>query len=48
MSLVLYGEFLKLSSEKKKKKKAKNLIQKWAKDLNRHFFKEDMHMEISI
>lgn len=46
MSLVLYGEFLKLSNEKKKK--AKNLIQKWAKDLNRRFSKEDMQMEISI
>ena len=28
--------------KKKKKKKASNLIQQWAKELNRHFSKEEM------
>ena len=37
-------QLTQLNNKKKKKKKKKNSIKKWARNLNRHFFKEDIQM----
>ena len=39
-----YKQFMQLNIKIRKKEKKKTQSKKWAEDLNRHFFKEDIQM----